>query len=71
MVAGLCLYSLMRSGAAVDWRWPIRLILGSTMISMEWFNVVPLKEGACRILHARRQPALPGPCNKLTALDGG
>jgi hypothetical protein len=66
-----CLYSLMRSGAGVDWRWPIWLILGSTMIYAEWFNVAPLKEGACRILHARHQPVSPGPCYKLTDPDGG
>ncbi len=65
-----CLYRLVWSAANLDWRWPILLILGSTMVYMEWFNVAPMKEAACQILHARHHP-VPVPCYKETGSDGG
>jgi hypothetical protein len=61
-----CLYSVVRRRAALDWRWPIWLIVGSTMIYTEWFDVAPLKEVACRVLQSRHHPASPGPCYKRT-----
>jgi hypothetical protein len=58
-----CLYRLVWGAADLDWRWPIYLILGSTMVYMQWFNVAPMKEAACQILHARHHP-VPVPCYK-------
>ena len=58
-----CLYKLVWRAAVLDWRWPVYVILGSTMVYMEWFDVAPLKEAACQILHARHHP-VPVPCYK-------
>jgi hypothetical protein len=66
-----CLYRLFRGAANLDLRWSICLILGSTLIYAEWFDVAPLKEVACRVLHARQHPAPPAPCYKPADPDGG
>ena len=59
---GFCVYRAFRGGDGLGLQWSMCLILGSTMIYMEWFNVAPLKEAACQILHARQHPAPPPPC---------
>jgi len=59
-----CLFSLVRRGGVFDWRWPMWLILGATMIYAEWFNVVPLKELTCRVLRGSHHPVSAGPCYK-------
>jgi hypothetical protein len=76
-IAGLwllafCVYRAFRGGAGLDLRWSMCLILGATMIYTEWFDVAPLKEAACQMLHARHHTApLPTPCYRRANADGG
>jgi hypothetical protein len=73
-IAGLlllayCLFKLVWGAAELDLRWSIYLILGSTMIYTEWFDVAPLKEAACWVLHARQHPPPQAPCYRPIASD--
>lgn len=59
-----CVFSFVKLGGIFDWRWPIWLIFGSTMIYAEWFNVIPLKEVTCQALYGAHQRIGWGQCYK-------
>ena len=63
-----CLFRVVRRRGVFDWRWPIWLILGSTMIYAEWFNVVPLKEITCQMLRGAHHRIGSGQCYKTDRL---
>ena len=63
-LVGNGLYRLATRGANVDRRWPFWIIVGGTMLYAEVFNVIPLKETACRILAGRHHHLDPGACYK-------
>jgi hypothetical protein len=63
-LVGNGLYRLVTRGAIVDRRWPVWILVGGTMLYAEVFNVIPVKEMACRILAGKHHHLDPGACYK-------